>query len=316
MTSLRIADLHQDLLGHMDSLLIHGNRYQEEQTGFDAIENSPIRLVIASTFDMRSPRGEREISLESSLYSEDLLRRYNKLVLSGKWSLVQTAADLEYDDDSIRILSHIEGLQVHSDNLLEDLERWFSAGCRSVGPMWNLDNGIGGTQDQEATGLTALGREAVRWIDSMPMLLDLSHSSVQTFWDTLEATEGPVLATYANARNLCDHPRNLSDDQLKAISERGGVVGLVLSKAFISQELEKQNLQGLLEHAEYIANLIGTKHLSIGTDLGGIVDPIEEISSVSKLPALSKGLVDLFGEDAEDILWGNSIRVIRNSLTV
>lgn len=300
-----LADLHQDLLSHVDAREVFGDVFQ---TSVEAIERSPVRLLIASTFNMHE--GAREVSPRIANYSLELMGRYRLLGQRSGWRQVLGADDLD-DEESIRFLVGVEGIQALRAPIEEELASWWGRGVRSVGPMWNLDNGIGGGPFDPQKPLSELGRRAVRWIDQASMLLDVSHMGERTFWDTLESSSGLVIATHANARALCEHPRNLTDDQIRAVAERGGVIGLVLSKTFLGLS---QDLEAVLRHADHIAALVGLRHLAIGSDLGGLMDLVEKVPGVEFLFRLSAALREAFDAEAADVTYGNALRAMRLGL--
>ncbi len=304
---VKIADLHQDLLSHVEAREVFGDEFQ---TSLPQLQDSPVHLVVASTFNMHA--GARVVSEDNANYSLRLMQDYSSNSETDGFRQILTADDLASSSEDIGLLVHVEGIQAISGEIEEELAEWWKEGCRSVGPMWNLDNGIGGGPDDPDVGLTALGKRAVKWIDAAPMVLDVSHMSEKTFWDTLEETSGVLIASHANARGLTNHPRNLKDDQIAAIADRGGVIGLVLSQRFLGLS---RNLDAVLRHAAYIAELVGPEHLAIGSDLGGLQDLIPEVPSVERLEGLAEAIIGEFGRvQADEILWGNAVRSLRESL--
>jgi len=300
-----IADLHQDLWSHVEAREVFGDVYQ---TSFPLIEDSPIGLVVASTFNMHD--GARV----TSAYSVGLMDRYRRKCEEPGWKQVLSANDLQGEDSraSRRLLVHVEGIGGSAGPVEERLQSWWERGCRSIGPMWNLDNGLGGGPMEPRTPLSQLGLRAVRWIDERPMVLDLAHMGERTFSDTVGATSGTLVASHANARALCEHPRNLFDDQIRAIADRGGVVGIVLSKRFLGLT---SDLEAALRHADHIAALVGPDYVGIGTDLGGLGDPIDDVDTVAGLVTLAERFEGYFGRATwRKIAWDNAVRAIRASL--
>ncbi len=150
-------------------------------------------------------------------------------------------------------------------------------------------------------------------------MLDLSHLNERCFWEALELCRTVPIASHSNARGITDHPRNLSDDQIKVIAERGGVMGLVLYNKFLRTRggNETPTLEDVFTHADYIINLVGEDHLGIGSDLDGasIKDFPSGIRTVSDLPKianffLKKGYSE---ERVRKIMGGNFLRVLREN---
>src|SRR3990170_1288509 len=162
--------------------------------------------------------------------------------------------------------------------------------------------------------------------NDLRITLDLSHLNEKCFWEAIELCETIPIASHSNARSLTNHPRNLEDDQLRAISERGGVIGLVLYNHFLKTNCEnptcgeenRTTLEDVFAHADYIINLCGEDHVGIGSDLDGadVNDFPQEIRTVADLPKiaeyfLKKGYSE---ERVRKIMGGNFLRVLKENL--
>jgi len=190
----------------------------------------------------------------------------------------------------------------------------FRLGIRGLGLTWNQRNDIadGVGERQAGGGLTRFGKKVIGEMNRLGMIVDLAHIAEKGFFDVLMASSHPVIVSHANARAICNHHRNLSDQQLRAIKENGGVVGLTLYPAFIHDKTP--NLEILLNHFEHIAELIGTDYMGIGTDFDGMEGKMPEgLNDVSSLHLLVEGLRSRgFKEnDLNKILFENYLRVIQ-----
>ena len=125
--------------------------------------------------------------------------------------------------------------------------------------------GDGTWENESKGGLSRLGRQAVREMDRLGIVVDVSHASDRTVWDILETASGPVIASHSNARAICDHPRNLTDEMIRAIADRGGVVGAVAVAGFIAAE--GATIAKWVDHIEHIVRIAGIDHIGVGTDL-------------------------------------------------
>jgi membrane dipeptidase len=180
--------------------------------------------------------------------------------------------------------------------------------------MWNDPNGFGFGPWHPDEGLSDEGRAAVRWLDRNPVVLDTAHMGEATFWDTVRETSGPIVTTHANARAVCDHPRNLRDDQLRAIAERDGVVGLVFSTRFLGGAAD---VSRVVDHAEHMLSVIGERHVAVGSDLGGMLDDcMEEIDHIEVIGRLFEGMTarGFPDETIAAIASGNAARALKGSL--
>ena len=115
-------------------------------------------------------------------------------------------------------------------------------------------------------GLTDMGKCVVKRMSEHGMMIDVSHANEKTFWDIMKYAQTPVIASHSNARALCDHPRNLYDEQLRAIADRDGLVGIVCAGAFVHRERDKQTVSQLVKHIQYLKQLIGIDHIALGCD--------------------------------------------------
>ena len=160
----------------------------------------------------------------------------------------------------------IEGMEPVG-NRLERLEQYARWGARIGMLTWNEENllaaGAGADPDK---GLTALGREAVRRMQRLHIIPDVSHTSDGTFRDIIRLAEGPVIASHSNCRALCDVRRNLTDDQLRAIRDTGGVVGVNVYHGFVHEDPRRQTAAMLARHAAHMAEVMGPEHVACGFD--------------------------------------------------
>ena len=161
-------------------------------------------------------------------------------------------------------------------------------------------------------GLSPFGKEVVAEMNRLGIMIDLSHAAESTFYDVLECSTAPVIASHSSVRALCDHPRNLTDEQLKAIARKGGVVQLCLYKGFINKDSEKASLSDAIRHLEYMINLIGIDHVGIGSDFDGDGELIG-CRSTNELINITMRLLELGYSDSEiEKIWGgNLLRVMK-----
>jgi membrane dipeptidase len=140
-------------------------------------------------------------------------------------------------------------------------------GIRVVQPAYMTQNAIGcGCLEPADSGLSAFGKDVVRELNAHGVTVDLSHCGRRTTMDAIEVSSRPVLFTHANARRLVDNPRNKSDEEFLALAQQGGVVGVVAFRSFLAPATREAVLGDLLDHVEYLVELLGIDHVAIGTD--------------------------------------------------
>lgn len=185
--------------------------------------------------------------------------------------LILNPADIEIADKNNRIgcILHLEG----ADALGSDIEMLFllkQLGLRSLALTWNnrnlLADGVG--EEPGAGGISKKGKEVIEILDNESIILDLAHASQKTYYQALEIYSKPVIVSHANARALCNHPRNLDDSQLKALANNGGVIGINQVPDFLRED-SFPNIDDILNHIAYIAELIGVEHIALGSDFDG-----------------------------------------------
>jgi membrane dipeptidase len=218
---------------------------------------------------------------------------------------------------------HMEGVEALKKDL-DTLGVLYEAGLRSLGPVWSRSNAFGHgvpfnfpDSPDIGPGLTAAGKELVRLCNQLGILLDLSHMNEKGFWDVAGLSQVPLVATHSGAHALCPSPRNLTDDQLKAVGDSGGVVGVNFARAFLRKDGlgdRKTSLTEIARHVEYIAERIGVDHVAFGSDFDG-TDVPQDLADVSGLQRLLKVLKErgTRGKALRKIAHGNWLRVLKKT---
>lgn len=234
----------------------------------------------------------------------------------GRLRPVLTAHDVAPQEGSVAGLLAVEGLSAIAGSV-EVLESLHMLGVRSAMLTWNERNDLAdGALDQgSGGGLSVAGKAIVRAMQRLHMVLDVSHLGEKGFWDLLDASEGPFIASHSNARSLCEHPRNLRDEQLKALASRGGVAGMNFYSGFIVAD-GPAKMDDLMRHIGHIADLVGPQHIGLGSDFDGIHAWPEGLGGVQDYPNLRQALAKAGFSDAESegILGGNLRRVLAEVL--
>ncbi len=192
----------------------------------------------------------------------------------------------------------------------ENLSAAAEWGVRSVNITWNHANALAGSHiEQPEKGLTPIGTAWIKECDRLNILTDVSHLSDRAFWDLVDITSKPVLATHSNSRAVCGHTRNLTDDMFRAICQTGGIAGLNLYIPFVGGD---GSMDALIRHVDHFMELGGEKHIALGCDLDGCDELAGEMGGVQDLPLLWAALSAHGYDDAtlEDIFRNNLLRVL------
>lgn len=228
------------------------------------------------------------------------------------------------------LLTIEEGGVVANDLAL--LRNYYRLGVRMITLTWNYANGIGHpnfVSDKDMTfqdmkkineqdGLTPFGIEYVQEMERLGIIIDVSHLSDAGFYDVLKYSKKPFVASHSNARALCDVARNMSDDMILKLAERGGVMGINFCGDFLKQSdvgNETSCIKDMVEHIVYIKNLAGIDCIGLGTDFDGITSELE-IKDASMMNQLAIALSDkgFTEEEIEKIFYKNVLRVYQEIL--
>lgn len=229
-------------------------------------------------------------------------------------------------EEKFYIFLGIEGLaSIGSD--LSRIDVYHDFGCRHAMLTWNEENALAtGVHGDADRGLTETGRGAVRRIQEKGMVMDVSHLNENSFWDVMDATAGPVIASHSNAKALCDVPRNLADAQLRAIRDTGGVVGLNAYCRFVDANPDRQTAETLARHAAHMIDVMGIDHVGCGFDFCEFLhdcatdarnDPrtagLEDCSQIPNLFACLAGM-GVTEQEMQKIAFGNFHDLLRRTL--
>lgn len=195
---------------------------------------------------------------------------------------------------------------------IANVERFRKRGVVYMTLCHNGNNDLCGSAryNEEGLGVSTFGAEVIREMNRVGMLVDISHAGERTFYDTLDISRRPIVASHSSARALCDHPRNLTDEQLRALANKGGVAQVTLYSGFLKKEGTATILDAI-EHLNHMVNVMGIEHVGIGTDFdgdGGIVG----CASASELINFTRCLLkERYSEEDIRLIWGgNFLRVI------
>lgn len=195
---------------------------------------------------------------------------------------------------------------------LEVLRVLYRLGVRFIGLTWNQRNQIadGVWETVSGGGLTFFGRQVIEEMNRLGMLIDLAHISEPGFWDVLSLSKGPVMVSHANCRTLFEHPRNLTDDQIRALAEKHGIIGLSFVPEFIGRG--ETTLADFLDQIDHVAAIAGTEVIGIGSDFDGIEYTPVGLEDCRSYPFITQGLIERGYTDKEirGIMGENFLRLI------
>lgn len=334
--NLLVADLHCDALlwnrdllkrssrGHVDvPRLLEGNVALQ---AFTIVTKVPFGLNIERNSDkwdmitllavaQRRPPATWGSLARRALYQAEKLQRYAARS-DGKLVLITTVAELENylarRQDNTAITAGFLGVEgAHAlDGDLANLERFFDAGIRMMAPTHFFDNRIGGSaHGLQKGGLTEMGREMIRRMETRGMLVDLAHASRRVIEDVLAMATRPVVVSHTGVRATCDNNRNLSDEQIRGIAATGGVIGI----GYWNMAVCGTDATAIAAAIRHVVDLVGVEHVGLGSDFDGAVP---EPFDTTGLVEITQALLDAGFSDQEIglIMGGNVIRVLKEVL--
>jgi membrane dipeptidase len=200
---------------------------------------------------------------------------------------------------------------------LATLRAFYKLGVRSICLTWNYRNEIAdGVKDSSTRGgLTEFGMNVIREMNSLGMIIDVSHISETGFWDVIELSKNPIIASHSNSKSICNHMRNLTDKQIIALKNNGGVAGINFHPGFLNNT-GTASATDIIKHIEHFASLVGCDYIGIGADFDGIECTPSDIKGVQDIGKVINELLRLnyCEKDVEKIAGGNFLRVISKVL--
>jgi membrane dipeptidase len=250
----------------------------------------------------------------------------------GMISMIRTRSDLpdKVKPGQISFLLHFEG-GMPLQGSIHQLRNFYRLGLRSMQLTWNFRNelGDGVWENRTKGGLTRFGVQVVKEMNRLGMVVDLAHMNREGFFQSLEVAEAPLIVSHANACGMLDNVRNLADDQIKAIADQGGLVGILALPERVAKK--DATLDDLIKHLDYMIELAGIEHVALGLDFIKYDGPrtlkdqhhplhertyVKDFEEIEDLPKLLDGLIrrGYRENDIALILGGNYLRVLKTIL--
>lgn len=225
------------------------------------------------------------------LFYSEIIGNFPQIKHIKQWDEIN---DLE--ENQIGAVLTLEGAEAIGNDLVK-LRHLYRLGVLSIGLTWNHANLCAdGAEEPRGGGLTKLGKSVVEMNNNHMVFTDVSHLTVEGFWDVMKSAKYPF-ASHSNVRTICDHPRNLYDDQIEALINHNGQIQLALYPPFLVKDAESARVSDLFHHIDHICALGGEKHIGFGSDFDGISYFIEGIEDASKYEFLREELQKHYSEE-------------------
>lgn len=319
-----VVDAHSDVFCDVARRRLRGETGVLTRLHVPAWREAGVDVVVTTLFTEEEHKPDRALRRAVTLMGAALA----DIDETPDVALCRTRAEIDAAHVAGRIafVLAMEGGEPIQDGVAS-LRMFYELGVRVLGLTWNQRNllaeGIG--EARAGGGLTELGREIVGEANRLGILLDASHLSVRSFWDLIEASTQPVIASHSNATALCRHPRNLDDDQIRALVASGGIVGINGVAGFISDDPSEASLDRMLDHLDYVAALVGIENVALGPDFVDYLrtgpdapfDPTPDatpagFATIADLPNVTAALLARGHDEAavRGVLGSNMLRVL------
>jgi len=251
-----------------------------------------------------------------SLATKSALRQA-QLFRSLKYPKILSKDDVPDDDGQFSILLALEGL-LPIDGHPELLYVFHDLGVRMASLVWSRINSFADgslfRKPRTGRGITPIGEEALKIMEELGWILDISHLNDEGVKDVFKKFNGTIVATHSNPRHFCDIERNLPDEFMEEIAKRGGIMGVNYSVKFMTCG-DEASIKDIIKNLEYMVRIMGEDAVGLGSDADGLPRYPEGFKSADDIHKIGQALVEAFGKElAEKIAYKNWLRVLRSSL--
>ncbi|MCA2004867.1 MAG: dipeptidase, partial [Ignavibacterium sp.] len=311
-SSTVLIDLHNDILERMvnDTSYHLKHRHNYNHTDIPRLQDGGVDVQFFSVWVSPTQYTNyfQQAQVMLNIFNSELSQNTNTIAQATNWN----EADSLIQQNKIATVIGVEGGH-HIENSIDKLISLYNSGMRYMTITWNNSTDWAvSAQDSRSTtvGLSDFGRQVIRTMDSLGIIIDVSHTGIKTIQDILQVTQNPIIATHSGARALRNHYRNLYEWQIQDIANSGGVIGIVFYPYFLNGT-SNASINDVIAHIDYIKNLVGIDYVAIGSDFDGIEVVPLGLEDTSKFPNLTEALFErgYSREDIDKILYKNFKRV-------
>ncbi|MBP2241804.1 membrane dipeptidase [Cytobacillus eiseniae] len=324
-----VVDGHFDLLMDVQVQRERGRTKVIETDYYPRFVEGGVNVIVAALFidsAFLPEMGLRKALSQISALYEEVKESPDKLMICFNGEDMNLAKK----SNKIGFLLSIEGAEPIGTDL-SLLRVFYELGVRNLGLVWSRRNAVGDgsffqpTKEGKKGGITSFGLKVIEDAERLGMTIDVSHLNDEGFWDVIDNTTMPVVASHSNARTLCSTMRNITDEQIKAIARTNGVIGVNAVSMLVGDDDENATLEQLMNHIDHLVKVAGIQHVGLGLDLCDdfmshvLVDqlghlprkPFDVISGHQSIPKLMNGLVKRGYSEAElEALMGKNMQRI------
>lgn len=292
---MNIIDLHCDALLRLaqgeDKIAFQ--HAPELDASYEKLKKGGVKVQAFAIFIYPSVKSDQKFQAaldQVHYFYTEVLAKNPKMKVIKEWT------DIDHlQEDEIGALLTLEGVDAIGNDM-HKLSILYQLGVRSIGLTWNNANlAADGAGEPRGAGLTSFGREIVAFNNEHKILTDVSHLCEKAFWDVMDEAQFPI-ASHSNSRALCDHVRNLTDEQAKAMFAKNGLIHVVYNPPFVNNN-ESVTISDLIEHIDHFCSLGGVNQIGLGSDFDGIPTKIVGLEDASMHPNLINELLKKYSED-------------------
>lgn len=292
---MHIIDLHCDVLMKLAASQ-GGMSFQHEpelDASFEKLKKGDVKVQAFAIFIPPSIKFDQKFQAaldQVHYFYTEVLGKNAHMKLMKEW------IDLDHlQEHEIGALLTLEGVDAIGNDL-QKLSILYELGVRSIGLTWNNANlAADGAGEKRGAGITAFGSEIITFNNERQILTDVSHLSENAFWDVIREADFPI-ASHSNSKTICNHVRNLTDEQAKALLEKNGMIHVVYHPPFV-KENQSTTISDLIRHIDYFCSLGGVRQIGFGSDFDGITEKIVNLEDASMHPNLVNELLRKYSEE-------------------
>ena len=292
---MKIIDLHCDTLMKLSDAKgkLSFTDSIELDVNLKKLQKGKVKVQAFAIFVSPSlPSSEQfqEVIAQIHYFYNEILDKHSEMQLIRSWDEI-----LQLKEGQIGAFLTLEGVDPIGNDL-KKLTLLYHLGVRSIGLTWNNGNlAADGVAEARGAGLSRFGREIVNWCNDHQVFVDVSHLHPNGFWDVMELAKYPI-ASHSNAMTICEHRRNLTDDQIRAMIERDAMIHIVFCPPFVKKGEKKATIDDVIYQINHIIALGGIKNIGFGSDFDGIESKVIGLSDASMYPNLIEALRAFYSE--------------------
>jgi len=298
---------HSGTVSYLRGPLDRTTREQEVQINFAKMQTGGINAAFFAVDVTRAWKNHLS-------YALDAFGFFNMETTDNNVVIVRSSADIQQakSDGKLAAILVIENSD-GTERSLNILHMLYEMGVRSIGLTHDPTSwaAAGNGETDSKGGLTKYGIALIKEMNNLGMLVDVSHISEHGFWNVMDVAERPVIASHSCCKALCNHPRNLTDDQIKALAQNGSSIGVTFVPRFVDES--SPIFERLIDHIDHIVQLVGPDHVGIGSDFDGGGTLIKD---ATVFPQFTEELLNrnYSEQDIRKILGENHLRVLREAI--